>query len=341
MLETKAVFRRKDTEIEATDCVVDKVVRLSGAEFDRFSHNLMRDWSFIRDNPIDRVVDAQGRYHCLLVVGEGRRDGILVNPEGADYARYSAFIPNAQAWLDADRHPSLSELAQKLTDAVDYIVSEINPELIEAEYLSSYAVSNGSLSEKYGITFGSHSSLTDVFIDMLQDRPEVASVRFDVSEFLIDPAPREAVVDLEHDNAISAVDDTETVFAVWKTMTEQNTEQWREDKRYRQKRDGALFYIGGEQGQYMRITNDGTLAVGTYELARPGIEDAVLLSRAVRQYGSYEQAFLSASNLAGQRFMVDIFNEKPSVIEQIRQARKAPPVPHKPRDNRGDFGPEL
>jgi len=341
MLETKAVFRRKDTELNATDCVVDKVVRLSGAEFDRFSHNLMREWSFIRDNPIDRVVDDQGRYHCLLVVGDGRHDGILVNSEGGDYARYSAFIPNAQAWLEAERHPSLSELAQKLAAAVDYILSEINPEGKAAEYMGSYTISNGSLSEKFGITFGSHSSLTDAFIDMLQDRPEVASVRFDVSEFLITSAPREAAVDLEHDNAVSVPDDTETVFAVWKTMTEQNPEQWREDTRYRQKKDGALFYIGGEEGQYMRIANDGKLVVGTYDIARPGIENAVLISRAVRKYGSYEQTFLAAARLAGQRFMADIFNEKPSVMEQIRGARKAPPAPRKQKDGRGDMGPEL
>ena len=76
MLNIKAVFRRKDTAIEATDCVVDKIVRLSGTEFDLFSRNLLRDWDFIRDSNIDTVVDAEGRYHCLLVVGEGRRDGL-------------------------------------------------------------------------------------------------------------------------------------------------------------------------------------------------------------------------------------------------------------------------
>jgi hypothetical protein len=248
MLETKAVFRRKDAEIEAKDCVIDKVVRLSGAEFDNFSRNLMRNWDFIRDNPIDRVVDEQGRYHCLLVTGEGRRDGILVNSEGADYARYSAFFPNAQDLLAAERY-------------------------------------------------------------------------------------------IERENAEPG--DAESAFAAWKNLTDRNIGQWQEDKRYRQHKDGALFYIGGEDGQYMRIAKDGKLAVGTYELAHPGIEDAVLLSRAARQYGSYEQAFLDAVRLAGQRFIADIFNEKPSVMEQIREARKAPSAPRKQKTDRGDKGREL
>ena len=121
MFETKASFKRKDTEIEAVDCVVDQVVRLGGAEFDRFSHNLLRDWDFIRDNPIDTIIDAQGRYHCLLVVGEGRRDGILVNAEGGSYARYTALLPGAAELLDNERYPALAELNQKLKTAADFI----------------------------------------------------------------------------------------------------------------------------------------------------------------------------------------------------------------------------
>jgi hypothetical protein len=33
--------------------------------------------------------------------------------------------------------------------------------------------------------------------------------------------------------------------------------------------------------------------------------------------------------------------EKPSVLEQIREARKAPPAPRKQKDGRGKDGPEL
>jgi len=40
MLQTKADFRCKEPAIEARDCVVGKVIRLSGEEFDYFSNNL-------------------------------------------------------------------------------------------------------------------------------------------------------------------------------------------------------------------------------------------------------------------------------------------------------------
>ncbi|MDR1205941.1 MAG: hypothetical protein LBL26_10755, partial [Peptococcaceae bacterium] len=127
----------------------------------------------------------------------------------------------------------------------------------------------------------------------------------------------------------------------WKNLTDGIPGNWREDKRYRRHRDGALYYIGGEDGQYMRIANDGLLTAGRYELARPGIEDAVLLSRVWKQYASYEQAFLVASRLAGPRFTKDLFSEKPSVLEQIREARKAPPAPRKQKDGHGKEDPGL
>lgn len=136
-------------------------------------------------------------------------------------------------------------------------------------------------------------------------------------------------------------EETEKEFAKWKNLSDGIPGHWREDERYRQHKDGTMYYIGGESGQYMRITNDGTLMVGIYDLAKPGIEDAVLTIHAAQKYGSYEQAFLAASDLAGLRFRADIFQEKPSVMEQIREARKAPPAPHKQKDGHGRGEPGL
>jgi hypothetical protein len=119
MLETKAVFKYDLTAIEAENCVVDKVIRLSGKRFDRFSRDLMREWDFIRNNPMDTTPDEQGRLHCLLVVGEGRRDGILVNSAASSLSRRSAFMPNAEDFLTVGRSRALSELNQKATAVAD------------------------------------------------------------------------------------------------------------------------------------------------------------------------------------------------------------------------------
>jgi hypothetical protein len=467
---------RKETEIEAADCVADKVIRLSGAEYDSFSRSLMREWDFIRDNPIDAVVDEQGRHHCLLVLGEGRGDGILVNAEGGSCARYSAFVPGAAALAVADRYPYLAERTRQLVRAADFIAAQASEEWpadIKLDDPLKYSVSFHTLSEKFGVSFDPYDSMTYMFMAMLTDRPEIGLVRCNTEEFLIDAAvtPERAgpvilpaagekemfyrnddnklcigylrgdfggsgdefhhswfdsdagrntqefktefqgVMDTlrlgilkdhkssadfcyKHPDAVlrggdktrygfkletadrqyfvrcttlrndyfsvfaydkapapererSATENMpldeyiERELAKWVSQSDGIGGPWREDKRYRQHRDGALYYLGGEDGQYMRIANDGLLTAGRYELARPGIEDAALVNQISKQYDNYEQAFLSASQLAGPRFTNDLLSEKPSVLDQIREARKAPPAPCKQKENRGKDGPGL
>ena len=89
-------LRRKDTEIETSPCVVEKTVELSADWFDHFSQNLLNDYDFILENADCMYQEQNGVSHCLLVLGEGRDDGILVESEGSAYARYSAFVPNAK-----------------------------------------------------------------------------------------------------------------------------------------------------------------------------------------------------------------------------------------------------
>ena len=40
--------------------------------------------------------------HCLLILDAGGMDGFLVDPQGYNYARYSAFVPNARSLLTPD-----------------------------------------------------------------------------------------------------------------------------------------------------------------------------------------------------------------------------------------------
>lgn len=181
MLHTKAVFRRKDTEINATECVVEKVIRLPGEKFDLFSRNLVREWDFLRDNPIDTAKDEEGHRRCLLVVGDGRRDGILVDAEGGSYARHSAFMPNAADFLAMGQYKTLAALNQKLTDLVDYIAEQAgtgNPEgrgvidLQQSELLG-------------GIDLMTNGALLRTVLDMLDERPEIRDWELDKNELVI------------------------------------------------------------------------------------------------------------------------------------------------------------
>ena len=89
-------LQRKVSEIETYPCVVEKIVELSESDYAYFYQNLLNDYDFIRDNLDAMYEDGEGVFHCLLVLGEGQEDGILVESEGCSYARYSAFVSCAR-----------------------------------------------------------------------------------------------------------------------------------------------------------------------------------------------------------------------------------------------------
>ena len=96
----KADFRCKQVAPEVEACVVEKVV-VSTAEFDQFCRSMLEKYPFIREARASLHYD-DGMRHGFLVLGVGRNDGILVDPQGYNYARYSAFIPNARSLLTPD-----------------------------------------------------------------------------------------------------------------------------------------------------------------------------------------------------------------------------------------------
>ena len=97
----RAELKCKQTGCEADPCAVDKVIELPSQRFQQFSRALLADYDFIAENKnaIRRDDDAR---HCLLILDAEGTDGFLVDPQGHNYARYSAFIPNARSLLTPD-----------------------------------------------------------------------------------------------------------------------------------------------------------------------------------------------------------------------------------------------
>ena len=97
----QAELRRKQSEYEGEACVVDKVIELPAQRFRQFSRTLLVDYDFIAENKNAIRHDDDAR-HCLLILDADGTDGVLVDPQGYNYARYSAFVPNARSLLTPD-----------------------------------------------------------------------------------------------------------------------------------------------------------------------------------------------------------------------------------------------
>ena len=97
----QAELKCKQTGCEADPCAVDKVIELPSPRFRQFSHALLADYDFIAENKNAIRHDEDAR-HCLLILDAEGTDGFLVDPQGYNYARYSAFVPNARSLLMPD-----------------------------------------------------------------------------------------------------------------------------------------------------------------------------------------------------------------------------------------------
>jgi len=95
-MDINAVFSRKEAQAEVSKCSIEKTIELPRSKYAAFRSNMLAEYDFIVDNTDLMYTDAGGVTHCLLVLGEGSDDGILINSEGSSYGRYTAFLPNAR-----------------------------------------------------------------------------------------------------------------------------------------------------------------------------------------------------------------------------------------------------
>lgn len=84
-------LRSKQEEIQPVRCDVACIVELSNAEFYNFQFNPLADHDFIKEHLPDLKTDEFHAIPCMLVLGEGVDDGILVDPQGYVKTVYSFF----------------------------------------------------------------------------------------------------------------------------------------------------------------------------------------------------------------------------------------------------------
>jgi len=101
----KAHFVRKASTIDdlkgyemesGSQFVIEEVVELEVDEFKAFSKNLLDDHDFIAKRVDKMFLDADNVWHCLLVKAKDADEGILIESEGYDYARYASYYPGLE-----------------------------------------------------------------------------------------------------------------------------------------------------------------------------------------------------------------------------------------------------
>ena len=86
----------EDKAMQPIQVEVVKILQLTGQQFRDFSANLLRDMPFLIPNKNLTGYD-KGVTRCLLVTTRSRRDGILVDCQGYNFARYAAEVLDKSA----------------------------------------------------------------------------------------------------------------------------------------------------------------------------------------------------------------------------------------------------
>lgn len=174
-------------QLRVDECKVEDVVELPPAVFDDFTHSMLEDYDFIAERKDCMYNDSSYLSHCILVLCEGREDGVLVESEGSSYARYSGFLPNARTFMNgqiqkmADRivHDGMPEQGSVLSEfTFEELSKQLNTQISWDSYIGQNLIDrlidNGSVRNfsqtDDGISF-------EIIADEIEERQKPFTVR--------------------------------------------------------------------------------------------------------------------------------------------------------------------
>lgn len=151
---------RKRAPLCPAEYQVDKVVDIPNTQFAALLMRPLDSHDFIQRNKVEPH-QGTGHDHCLLVLGEGRTDGVLVQCSNDGRAAYSAYVAGARDVMQA-----------RLDRMADFIVSQGTQRTASG----SWCVYCEELDEKFGVAVQEGNGLDAMLRDTLERRPEVAQV---------------------------------------------------------------------------------------------------------------------------------------------------------------------
>ena len=173
----KVIPQRKEPEIVVQPWEVEHVVELPPGEFRVFKEHLLEDYPFIAEHAQELHTD-----------GHGIDDGILVNSEGASYARYAAYLSGARTLSLMNRYPSLHDFCV----GMDSLMEKYVQQAVAGQEDGGFTLSYSDLDEEVEQRVYDEDMVNfdrQLFLDMLSERPEFGEVETIQNEIYLTIAP--------------------------------------------------------------------------------------------------------------------------------------------------------
>lgn len=163
-LKINTILNRKEPCFEPESCIVEKVVEIPHSTFGRLISKPLCDNYHIRQYR-DLMGYYDDAYHCILAVDKEFGDGLLIESEGSNYARYAQYIPHAQDIVKAfNQTMAVSELKSHIENCV-------NDWLEQSKDDKEFCISTGDFLNNPFI----ENILTKYAAEVMAARPEIAA----------------------------------------------------------------------------------------------------------------------------------------------------------------------
>ncbi|MDE6455223.1 MAG: hypothetical protein K2L38_04790, partial [Dysosmobacter sp.] len=159
-MRMKANLLHKPINFQMDDCLIEKVVELSYEEFSALKIVPLQDQPFIAENK-GCMFSRDGIAHCMLALGVGYHDGVLIDAEGYNCARLAAYIVGARDIVNAE-----------LDRAVERIVLEGTENTSSGNWIVYF----DELAKDLGLMIRPGNGLYEMLEDKMNQRPEVLDV---------------------------------------------------------------------------------------------------------------------------------------------------------------------
>lgn len=159
-MKFKANFVEKPGNFQMDDCHIEKVAELSHEDFCRLKITPLANQPFLAEYK-DCMFSRDGVIHCLLALGQGSNDGVLIDAERYNYPRFAAYVPGMRDIVNAE-----------MDRAADFIIRWGT----ENTTSGSWCVYFDDLEEHLDLTVREGSGFDSMLRAALKRRPEVATV---------------------------------------------------------------------------------------------------------------------------------------------------------------------
>jgi hypothetical protein len=95
-IEMNVKFDYKASDCKTERAIIEKVIEVSNEQFQEIIDNTFTDQKLFEIEKERMYVDDNNKVHSILLISQGREEGILVECEGYNYARYTSVIPQAR-----------------------------------------------------------------------------------------------------------------------------------------------------------------------------------------------------------------------------------------------------